>query len=71
MLKSYLPSFIHIVGLDAGRRHLAEVERGRGAVAGAEHDEAAAADVAGRRVRDGQREGRGDGAVDGVAAALA
>ena len=66
--KSYLPSFIHIVGFDAGRRHLAEVEGRGGAVGGAVDDEAAAADVAGGGMGDGQREGGGDRAVDGVAA---
>ena len=38
---------------------------------GGMHDhEAAAADVAGGRMRDGEREGGGDGGVDGVAALL-
>ena len=50
------------------RRHLAEVVRLRRAGRRPVDDEAAAADVAGRRVRDGEREGGGDGRVDRRAA---
>ena len=52
----------------AGRCLLAEVDGGRLAVGEADHHKAAAADVAGGGVGDGQREPGGDGGVNGVAA---
>jgi len=58
------------VGVRCLRRLLAEVDRRRAAVGHADHEEAAAAEVAGLRVRHRQRERGRDRRVDGVAAVL-
>ena len=52
----------------AGRRFFAEVDSGGFAIGEADHHEAAAADVAGGRIGDRQREAGSDGGVDGIAA---
>ncbi len=59
----------HVVGGGGGRR-FAVVERRHFAAGGAMHDEAAAADIAGVRQHDFERERHGDGGVDRVAALL-
>ena len=58
------------VGVDAGRRAAAGVDRDRGAVRPLHQREEVAAHTAVVRVADGERHGRGDRGVEGVAAAL-
>ena len=50
------------------RSFFAEVDEGGVAVVGAQQQEAAAAEVAGDGMHDGEGEAGGDGGVDGVAA---
>ena len=60
---------VHVVGR-GGRRGFPVVERRHLATRRAMHDEPTAPDVAGVRQHDLEREGDGDGGVDGVAALL-
>ena len=66
---SYTPSFMNIVG-DAPAGAVSRKSYATGCPVGRpKHEEPAAADVAGRRVRDREREGRRDGRIHRVAAA--
>ena len=68
--KSYLPSVSHISAMHRPAPTSRKSKDVGSPVAGAIDHESAAADVAGGRVRHGQRERGRDRGVDGVAAAL-